>query len=30
MKAPVDEMLATDIAGHIAVVVTDMAAAVEG
>ncbi|KWU21070.1 hypothetical protein [Burkholderia cenocepacia] len=30
MKAPVDEMLVTDIAGHIAVVVTDMAAAVEG
>ncbi|MCA7968107.1 hypothetical protein [Burkholderia cenocepacia] len=27
MKAPVDEMLVTDIAGHIAVVVTDMAAA---
>ncbi|MCA8493342.1 hypothetical protein [Burkholderia arboris] len=30
MKAPVDEMLVTDIAGHVAVVVTDVSAAADG
>ncbi|NTZ09283.1 hypothetical protein [Burkholderia metallica] len=30
MKAPVDEMLVTDIAGHVAVVVTDAATAADG
>ncbi|WP_254616761.1 hypothetical protein [Burkholderia metallica] len=29
MKAPVDEMLVTDIAGHVAVVVTDAATAAD-
>lgn len=30
MKAPVDEMLATEIAGHVAVVVTKVVAAADG
>lgn len=30
MKAPVDELLATEIAGHVAVVVTEVVAAADG